>query len=117
MYNNRELFEPYHGFIRGTMFKDVFNQYGNIYEVKPMNEQAKLLTYISICDFAMIDLGMYLDIYSDDEECIKIYNKFREDKKDFVKKYEDCYGPLCMDSHCLVDTPWKWINGPWPWEV
>ena len=114
---NKELFDPYHGFIRGTMFKEVYDHYGSIYEVKPVNEQAQLLTYIDICDFAMIDLGMYLDIYSEDEECIKIYNQFKKDKMEFVKKYENFYGALSMNSDNLDGVPWKWLNGPWPWEV
>jgi len=58
MYNKQiELYEPYQGFIRGNMFPELFDQYGRIYDIKPMNEQAELLTYIDIFDFALIDEG------------------------------------------------------------
>jgi len=116
MYKSRELFEPYQGFIRGNMYKNLYDGYGPVMEIKPMNEQAELLTYIDILEFGLIDVGMYLDIYPDDEECIRIYNQMRVDKDEFVRKYENSFGPLTMDSDVLEDVPWKWI-GPWPWEV
>ena len=28
---NKILFDPYQGFIRGNMFESIFDQYGNIY--------------------------------------------------------------------------------------
>jgi len=114
MYNERELFEPYQGFIRGNMYKNIYDGYGEVYDLKPANEQAELLTYINICDFAMIDVGLYLDIWPEDQECIDIYNRFRQDKLEFVKKYEEKYGALSMDAEM---DGWSWVKCPWPWEV
>ena len=51
------LFDPYNGLIRGNLFKNLYDPYINNepYEIKPMNEQAKLLTYIDSLSFAMVD--------------------------------------------------------------
>lgn len=117
MYNKSiELFEPYQGFIRGNMFPSLFDQYGRIYDIKPMNEQAELLTYIDIFDFALIDLGLYLDVYPDNQKAIEVYNKFLQEKKNIVKKYEESYGPITLNSDALNTLPWSWDNNPWPWE-
>ena len=73
MYNeNGNLFEPYQGFIRGNMFQDLYSSFGKVYEIKPMNEQAELLTYIDMLDFACIDLGLYLDIDPDNIQMIQL---------------------------------------------
>lgn len=118
MYNNtNELFEPYQGFIRGNMFQNLYDNYGKVYDVKPMNEQAELLTYIDIYDFAMIDLGLYLDVFPNDQNMIAFYNNIRKEKCNVIKKYEENYGPLTLESDALNVTPWSWDKNPWPWEV
>ncbi len=118
MYNKQiELFEPYQGFIRGNMFPELFDQYGKIYDVKPMNEQAELLTYIDIFDFALIDLNLYLDVFPENAKMIELYNNLLQEKKMMMKKYEESYGPLTTNSEALNTVPWSWDNNPWPWEV
>ena len=46
--DNNKLYEPYQGFIRGNLFENLYDPYkvNGPYEIKPMNEQAELLTYI-----------------------------------------------------------------------
>ena len=46
--NNVSLYEPYEGFIRGNMFKDLYNKYKTNEPIKivPKNKQAELLTTI-----------------------------------------------------------------------
>lgn len=118
MYNqNNSLYEPYQGFIRGNMFKNIFDQYGKVYDIKPMNEQAELLTYLDMFDFACIDLGLYLDIYCKDENIINLYNEICNEKKKILKQYEEKYGPISLGSQELNNLPWVWNNTPWPWEV
>ena len=115
MYNDN-LFEPYQGFIRGNMFKNIFDQYGKIYEIKPINEQAELLTYIDMFDFACIDLSLYLDIFPNNKQIINLYNQIKKEKNSIVQKYENNFGPLMINSSGN-DNYWLWVNSPWPWEV
>ena len=67
------LYEPYQGFIRGNLYKDLYDPYkvNGPYEIKPMNEQAELLTYIDALCFACTDLNLYLDVYPDNKDIIK----------------------------------------------
>ena len=53
------LYDPYQGFIRGNMFKDLYDPYklNNPYNIEPANDQAKMLTSIDALGFAMTDLN------------------------------------------------------------
>ena len=115
MYNqNNNLYEPYQGFIRGNMFKNIFDNYGKIYDIKPINEQAELLTYLDMFNFACIDLGLYLDIYPNDENIIQLYNQLNSEKIKILNKYENSYGTISSNNN---SNNWSWNNTPWPWEV
>ena len=111
-------YDAYEGYIRGNMFKNLYDPYikNEPYDIRPMNEQAELITYIDSLCFAMIDLGLYLDVNPNDMEAIKLYNKYRKEKDEYTKKYESKYGPLTLDSDSLERYPWAWINMPWPWD-
>jgi spore coat protein JB len=112
--DNNIIFEPYQGFIRGNMFKDLYDNYGKIYDIKPLNEQAELLTYIDIFTFACTDLKLYLDTHPNDESIIKQYNEYSNILKKMMYEYENKYGPLTSNSQALDTIPWSWIKG---WEV
>ena len=112
------LYDPYQGFIRGNMFKDLYDPYklNNPYNIEPANDQAKMLTCIDALSFAMIDLNLYLDIYPNSKEYIDLFNRYRIEKNNLVKEYENKYGPLTLDSDANNTYPWAWDRMPWPWE-
>lgn len=117
-YNQSKLYEPYEGFIRGNLFRDLYDPYRieRPYQIKPMNEQAEILTDIDSLGFAMTDLNLYLDIYPDDQNAINLYNQYRSQKDEIIKIYESKYGPIALNSEALNAIPWAWDNKPWPWE-
>ena len=118
--NDKEkgLFTPYEGFIRGNMFKALYDSYkiNTPYEVKPMNEQAEMLTTIDSLCFAIIDLNLYLDNHPDDKNLITLYNEYRRRNNEIKAQYERKFGPLVTSSEALNTYPWAWNNKPWPWE-
>ena len=75
--DNNNLFDPYNAFIRGNLFKNLYDTYKNNepYEIRPINEQASLLTKINSLCFTLKDLNLYLDIYPDSREMINLYNQ------------------------------------------
>ena len=115
---NNELYDPYNGFIRGNLFKNEYDPYkkNEPYDVKPMNEQAELLTSIDALGFAMTDLNLYLDIYENDRNAINLYNQYKLDKANLTKEYESKYGPITLNSEALASYPWAWDDMPWPWD-
>lgn len=112
------LYDPYNGFIRGNMFTQLYNTYkmNQPFEIKPMNEQAELLTYIDALDFATIDLNLYLDNFPNDKMAIDLFNQYRSLKDEYMNNYQNKYGPLVLNSNSLNTCPWAWKNEPWPWE-
>ena len=116
--NLKGIYDPYNGFIRGNLFKDLYNSYkiSNPYNIEPMNEQAKLLTEIDSLCFALTDLNLYLDVNISDKDMIDLYNKFLEKKEEKLNEYQKKYGPITLNSKSLNNYPWSWDNSPWPWE-
>lgn len=116
--NTTVLYNPYNGFIRGNLFKKLYDPYKKEepYEIKPANEQAKLLTDIDALGFAMTDLNLFLDVNPNNQDAIKLFNQYREQKENLTKEYEKKYGPITIDSNSLNSYPWSWIDMPWPWD-
>ena len=116
--SQNNLFDPYNGLIRGNLFKNLYDPYkaGEPYEIKRMNAQAELLTYIDALSFAMVDLGLFLDVNPNSQDAIKLFNQYREEKEKLTKDYESKYGPITLDSDSLNSYPWSWNNMPWPWD-
>ncbi len=128
MYNNAtnnyvnqdttKLYDPYNGFIRGNLFKNLYDPYKlqEPYEIKPMNEQAELLTYIDSLSFAMKDLNLYLDVFPNEKNAINLFNQYRKEKENMLKEYENKFGPITLNSDSLNSYPWAWDDMPWPWD-
>lgn len=116
--NEKALFDPYAGLIRGNMFKNLYNDYKlkKPLDIQPMNEQAELLTYIDSFTFAAHDISLYLDIYSKDTDMINLFNEYRTESNRLIDTYEKKYGPLFVNSSANTKTPWEWNISPWPWE-
>ena len=113
-----KMFDPYNGLIRGNMFQDLFNSYklNSPKEIKPMNEQAELLTYVDSLSFAVMDLNLYLDVYPNDKEALDMFLEYRTHLNNYTKEYESKFGPLKLSSSALMKYPWAWDKSPWPWE-
>lgn len=110
--------DPYEGFKRGNMFKDLYDPYkiSKPYEIMPANDQAKMLTNLNSLGFALIDLNLYLDVFPNDRQMIDLYNRYRIQKNELTAIYENQYGPLDLSSNALNTYPWSWDDKPWPWE-
>lgn len=117
-YNQENLYEPYEGFIRGTMFPSLDDPYKSErpFEIQPLNEQAQMLTTIDALTFATVDLNLYLDINPNDQKAIDLFNQYRVQQEQVLKSYESKFGPLTLGSDSLATYPWVWDDRPWPWE-
>lgn len=114
----QNLYNPYEGYIRGNMYKNLYDPYKQQkpFQIQPMNEQAEMLTSLDSLGFATIDLNLYLDVFPNDKNAIELFNQYRTQKEEILKQYEMKYGPLLLNSNALNTYPWAWDNRPWPWE-
>lgn len=76
-----------------------------------------LLYKISMLDFALVDLMLYLDTHLDDEEAMEYFNHFNMNLMMLKKEYTMQYGPLkvenCADNNQKI---WQWALTPMPLE-
>lgn len=73
-----------------------------------------LLHYITEVSFVLVDVALFLDTHPDDKAAMAYYDKYKRERMEAVKEYENMYGPLTNYS---VNSPeWSWIDDPWPWE-
>ena len=80
-----------------------------------MNTARQALLKIQMIDFAMIDVGLYLDVYPDNKKALEYFSQLEELRESAVREYEARYGPLTICG--LEDKNYNtYINGPWPWE-
>ena len=115
---NNNILNTEEGFKRGNMFRNLYDEYKdyNPRKLTASSEREDMLMQIREYNFAMIDLGLYLDMYPNDKETLRLFNTYLNNKKELVNLYEEKYGPLTIDSE-FQKSNWKWDNSPWPWEV
>ena len=112
------VLDSYEGFKRGNMFANLYDPYKNYKpaELKAVSEREDMLMQLQELNFAMIELGLYLDLHDNDKKAISLFNQYQKKEKELCKMFENKYGPLTFDSIEYKNT-WTWDNGPWPWEV
>lgn len=115
----QNLTNSYDGFIRGNMFIDLYEPYitSEPFNLTPANDREVLLNKVRECNFAALDIGLYLDTHPEDSEKIKAFNQCVAQGEQQASEYEAKYGPLTLNSTTLNSYPWAWIMSPWPWEV
>lgn len=81
-----------------------------------MSGRMILLRKIQQLNFAMIELGLYMNNRVGCEEAEALYDRVRMLHNDAKKKYEEKYGPLTYEGVDTEKDGWSWVKGPWPWE-
>ncbi len=79
-----------------------------------MNNMSRkeMMMKIRELDFAIIELGLYLDTNPDDEKALCLHREYTKKVKDLKDKYQKVYGPLTIFYPC---NKWRWLEEPWPW--
>ena len=80
-------------------------------DCRPSREE--MLKNIKCLNFAIIELGLYLDTHPDDEKALCLHRKYCKDYRELTDKYQKVYGPLSIYCPC---NKWRWLEEPWPWE-
>lgn len=73
----------------------------------------EMIDQIKCLDFAIIELGLYLDTHPDDQKALCMHREYCKQVKDLKDKYQKMYGPLTIFFPC---NKWRWLEEPWPWE-
>ncbi|MBR4941711.1 MAG: spore coat protein CotJB [Clostridia bacterium] len=81
-----------------------------------MNERKKLLCEIQAQRFAVDDSALFLDTHPENHSALRYNAERKAQLASLVGKYQSKYGPLTAQTPETFDS-WKWVEGPWPWEV
>ena len=73
----------------------------------------EMLENIKCLNFAIVELGLYLDTHPDDEKALCLHRKYCKEYRELTDKYQKVYGPLTIQFPC---NKWRWLEEPWPWE-
>ncbi len=79
-------------------------------------EKNRLLLYIGMVDFAVIELNEFLDTHPECQEALEYFNYYNQLKNNALEEYAKLYGPLTIRDACNCGNEWKWVTQPWPWE-
>lgn len=114
----QRLFDPYEGFLKGNLFRDLYDQYKNYKPARlvPNNEQAELLLNVDQLTFAAHELNLYLDNFPNDRNMIELFNKYQHMANEAIMKYEKKYGPLTVNYPSNSEM-FSWQAYSWPWEM
>lgn len=80
-------------------------------------EYYRLLHELQVVDFAALELSLYLDTHPGDEQAVRQFNGFVQQRMQLAQQYESQYGPLLQYGHSYSRFPWAWPATPWPWQV
>ena len=73
----------------------------------------EMIGQIKCLNFAVIELGLYLNTHNDDQRALCLHREYCKQLKELTDKYQKVYGPLTIYCPC---NKWRWLEEPWPWE-
>lgn len=90
--------------------------YNSMYAHAAALSKNDLIKQISVNEFAITDLSLYLDTHPLDKNALAMYHNLRASLQMQRAEYASAYGPLNVKE---VADPgaWTWIRDPWPWEA
>ena len=80
-----------------------------------MTDREMLLKKIGTCKFAVTDIDLFLDTHPDCAAALARRRALRGALSSAAAAYAEKYGPLTAAA-ADGDRPWRWVEGPWPWE-
>lgn len=110
------LYDAKEGFVKGTIFKTLYDPYKNYLPKEPvaMTEKGKSMLEVQMYYAALHDLGLYLDVFPNDANILRLRNEMIEKYEKALKSYEEKYGAIeCVASK---KVPYNWSTTSWPWE-
>ncbi len=78
-------------------------------------DRCTALYEISMVDFLLTDMKLYLDTHPYDKNALEYYHHYAKILKELRENYSENYGPLFAEqSNCSKE--WEWGTEPNAWE-
>ena len=80
-------------------------------------ERCAALYEISMVDFLLMDMKLYLDTHPTDRNVMIMFNQYRDSYNQALDAYKSKYGSMSLEDTSSTSGYWMWNKSPWPWEV
>ena len=107
-----DQYEPKFGFIRGTLFPGLDLPFMGLVNTTEKNQP---INELQALNFAISELGLYLDTHYNDVEALDLFNTYQKLYQEGVNTYQKLYGPLSLQA-VGTDGAYDWLKDPWPWD-
>ena len=116
--NTNNLFTPSEGYLKGNMFKNLYDPFMNYMPIKPVINDAReeALFNLGQVHFAMHEANLYLDNFPNDKVMLNKFNEWRKTYEQMLNDYQSKYGPLEITGSYMTNTPFAWSNNAFPWN-
>ena len=112
--SNPKVYAQTEGLENGTLFPGLNLPFQK--EIKSrLNCNNAPLCELMALDFAVAELGLYLDTHKEDREAFALYQNYVSLYQAGKAKYEKQYGPLEQAS-AAQGSSYNWLENPWPWD-
>lgn len=98
----------------GTLFPGLDLPFKAAIQARTQLEDTALVELMAL-DFAIQELGLYLDTHAKDEEAVKLYASYVKLAKEGRETYQKRYGPL-LQTDLTPNEGYTWLKDPWPWD-
>jgi spore coat protein JB len=89
----------------------------NMHNMNLMSEREMSLWKVQAYEFAIVEVGLFLDTHPNDQIALSYFKQYRDMKHKAVSDFTKKFGPITMDHMDNDLSSWKWIQNPWPWEI
>ena len=110
---NPERYTAGRAIMKGTLFPGLDLPYRGAQSVEP--RAAHELYDLQAVNFAITELGLYLDTHSGDDEATALYNQYAERYEDALQQYQQNGGSLTQMLSAQSGS-YTWPDDPWPWD-
>lgn len=83
-----------------------------------MDNQCRMRRMIDAKEFALVELGLFLDTHPNDTNALKMRSQVQKQVEDLMCEYEKQFGPMIVTQNDVKGNCdcWCWVNNPWPWD-
>lgn len=86
-------------------------------QISPMTERESMLRTVQAYEFALVEVGLFLDTNPHDQTALEYFRYYRDLRSRAESEFTRRFGPISREHMDNDLSSWKWIENPWPWET
>lgn len=113
---NPERYTAGRALAKGTLFPGLDLPYRGTGVEPRTDTQAQRLQDLQAVNFALTELGLYLDTHCDDVEAVQLFNQYVE-QYEMLRQQADDDGMALTQLEAAAGGTYTWLKDPWPWDA